>query len=223
MIAQFSENVLFRGLTREQLGLIIERTPISIQHFEKDEVLLRQGDPYENLFLLLKGRCISRMTDFKGRELKIERFDPGAVFAPAVLFASANDMPGSVIACSQAETAVFSKDSVLFLCSQYRQIQENFLTLLSDKFLFISKRLETMSFKTIREKLANYLLGLRQNAEGDIQLPVSVEELSAFFGVSRPSLSRVFGALEDEGILSKDQRTVRIHDIEALIRDAPDE
>ena len=80
-----------------------------------------------------------------------------------------------------------------------------------------------MSFKTIREKLANYLLGLRQDAEGNITLPVSVEELSSFFGVSRPSLSRVFGSLEDEGIITKSQRTVRILDIDSLIRDAPDE
>ncbi|MBN2510988.1 MAG: Crp/Fnr family transcriptional regulator [Spirochaetales bacterium] len=223
MIEKLAKNVFFRGVSYEDTGRILEETPVSVLHFDKDELILRQGEPYEGLYLLLEGRCISRMTDYRGRELKIEHFEPGAALAPAVLFATANDMPGSVIATSRVEAAVLSRDAVLTLCGSYRRVQENLLTLLSDKFMFISKRFEMMSFRTIREKLANYLLSLKAREDGTVVLPLSIEELSAFFAVSRPSLSRVFSILEEEGIIEKTQRSLRIIDIDALIRDAPDE
>ena len=47
-----------------------------------------------------------------------------------------------------------------------------------------------VSFKTIRQKLASYLLRmLKQQGDSPIQLDRSQQELADYFGVSRPSLA----------------------------------
>ncbi len=223
MIEKLTETILFSNISTEDLGTLIEETSFSHSRFKKNETILYQGTPYEELCLLLSGECHSRVLDFRGRELKIERFIKGAVFAPAVLFASDNSLPGSVIADSDVETIHLTKDTVMELCTRSREFTKNFLGLISDKFGFISGKLTAMSFRTIREKLAYYLLSLPPEPDGSIVLSMTIEELARYFGVSRPSLSRVFGKLESQGVLKKRNRNITILDIDVLLEDAPDE
>ena len=41
-------------------------------------------------------------------------------------------------------------------------------------------------------------------------LPKSHQELAEFFGVTRPSLARVFAEMQDEGIITVDRRAISI-------------
>ena len=107
---------------------------------------------------------------------------------------------------------IISKNDFLSLCLQSEKILNNYLHLISDKFVFISKRLNFMSFKNIRGKIANYLLSLPKQKDGAVIIPHSIEELANFFGVTRPSLSRVLLEMEEQQIIKREQKTVKIMD-----------
>ena len=64
-----------------------------------------------------------------------------------------------------------------------------------------------MSFKTIRQKLASYLLRLyKQQQQTHITLDRSQQELSDYFGVSRPSLARELAHMQEDGLLIADRK-----------------
>jgi DNA-binding GntR family transcriptional regulator len=55
-----------------------------------------------------------------------------------------------------------------------------------------------------------------QNNDKFIQMNITVEELSKLFGVARPSLSRAFSELENEGIICKNGNRVNIIDKKSM-------
>ena len=76
-----------------------------------------------------------------------------------------------------------------------------------------------MSFKTIRQKIASYLLPL-YNQQQQLQITVdrSPQELSDYFGVSRPSLARELSHMQEDGMIIADRKQITILQKEWLIR-----
>ena len=94
----------------------------------------------------------------------------------------------------------------------YMNLSANYARTLSDKLFF-------MSFKTIRQKLASYLLRLyKQQQQTHITLDRSQQELSDYFGVSRPSLARELAHMQEDGLLIADRKHITILQKEQLVR-----
>jgi CRP-like cAMP-binding protein len=76
-----------------------------------------------------------------------------------------------------------------------------------------------LSFKTLKGKLAHYLMDLdrHQKQTGEILIPRTQEELAELFGVARPSLSRTLRELHHQGIIEANGRKVTIIDRNALL------
>ena len=68
---------------------------------------------------------------------------------------------------------------------------------------------------TLREKIAHYLTQ-RQDDQGRIRERLSREEMAAYMGAARPSLSRELGCMQEEGILRMEGRRIEILDQTAL-------
>jgi CRP-like cAMP-binding protein len=85
--------------------------------------------------------------------------------------------------------------------------------MVSNKTFFLSERLYFLTFKTIREKFSQYLLKLQANSQSrEVTLPKSIHELSEYFAVSRPALSRIIRELVREGIIEQNRRRITIKD-----------
>lgn len=178
----------------------------------KGAVILRQGSKYTMLHGLAAGESYAEMLDAGGKVLRIETFRSPYFFAPAVLFASDNRMPGTVYAASACEIATISGKELLSLCSASSTVLGNLLRIVSDRFMFLSRRISFISFTTIREKVLYYLSTLSEaSGEGEtVRLDMPIEQLAEYFGVTRPALSRVFSKLEDDGVIVRRGRDVRL-------------
>jgi CRP-like cAMP-binding protein len=208
---------LFSGLTEKEIINSFLRINFIEKKFTKDSAVLIQGNKYESLYIILSGDCYGEILDYSGKVVKVEDLQSPCLLAPAVLFAKNNSLPVSIIAKTEIQCLIIEKNNFLKLCLSNERILKNYLELISDKFTFISKKLSFLAFKTIKEKLANYLMSLPQNEDGSVELTSSMEELSDFFGVSRPSLSRVFVELVDNKIIEKNNKTIKIIDQNRLV------
>ena len=64
-------------------------------------------------------------------------------------------------------------------------------------------------FKTIRQKLASYLLRLyKQQQQTHITLDPFTTGISDYFGVSRPSLARELAHMQEDGLLIADRKHI---------------
>ncbi|HSH19647.1 MAG TPA: helix-turn-helix domain-containing protein, partial [Draconibacterium sp.] len=67
-----------------------------------------------------------------------------------------------------------------------------------------------LSFKTIKEKVAHFLLQKAGSEFHSVQLKNTQQQLADLFGVARPSLARIFGEMQKEGLIKIERKTVTL-------------
>ena len=219
MIPTLVNNPLFRGITPERLLADLEEISFHTRSYKKGEILARQGDVCNRLVILTKGSVRGEMIDYSGRLIKVEDITAPKAIAPLFLFCEQNRYPVEVTANEPTEVIELPKPSVLSLFRKNEQFLENYMNLSANYARTLSDKLFFMSFKTIRQKLASYLLRLyKQQQQTHITLDRSQQELSDYFGVSRPSLARELAHMQEDGLLIADRKHITILQKEELVR-----
>jgi CRP-like cAMP-binding protein len=219
MIPALTNNPLFQGITPERLSADLEAISFHARSYKKGEILARQGDVCNRLVILTKGSVRGEMNDYSGRLVKVEDIASPRALAPLFLFGEENRFPVEVTANEPTEVIELPKSSVLNLFRKNEQFLENYMNLSANYARTLSDKLFFMSFKTIRQKLASYLLRLhKQQQQLHITLDRSQQELSNYFGVSRPSLARELAHMQEDGLLIAERKHITILQKESLIR-----
>ena len=219
MIPALVNNPLFRGITPERLFADLEEISFHTRSYKKGEILAQQGAVCNRLVILTKGSVRGEMSDYSGRLIKVEDIAAPRAIAPLFLFGEENRYPVEVTANEPTEVIELPKSSVLSLFRKNEQFLENYMNLSANYARTLSDKLFFMSFKTIRQKLASYLLRLyKQQQQTHITLDRSQQELSDYFGVSRPSLARELAHMQEDGLLIADRKHITILQKEQLVR-----
>ena len=219
MIPALVNNPLFRGITPERLFADLEENSFHTRSYKKGEILAQQGAVCNRLVILTKGSVRGEMIDYSGRLIKVEDIAAPRAIAPLFLFGEENRYPVEVTANEPTEVIELPKSSVLRLFRKNEQFLENYMNLSANYARTLSDKLFFMSFKTIRQKIASYLLRLyKQQQQLQITLDRSQQELSDYFGVSRPSLARELSHMQEDGMIIADRKQITILQKEWLIR-----
>ena len=219
MIPALVNNPLFRGITPERLFADLEEISFHTRSYKKGEILAQQGAVCNRLVILTKGSVRGEMIDYSGRLIKVEDIAAPRAIAPLFLFGEENRYPVEVTANEPTEVIELPKSSVLSLFRKNEQFLENYMNLSAKCERTLSDKLFFISFKTIRQKLASYLLRLyKQQQQTHITLDRSQQELSDYFGVSRPSLARELAHMQEDGLLIADRKHITILQKEELVR-----
>ena len=219
MIPALVNNPLFRGITPERLFADLEEISFHTRSYKKGEILAQQGAVCNRLVILTKGSVRGEKIDYSGRLIKVEDTAAPRAIAPLYLFGEENRYPLEVTANEPTEVIEIPKTRVLELFRKNEQFLENYMNLSANYARTLSDKLFFMSFKTIRQKLASYLLRLyKQQQQTHITLDRSQQELSDYFGVSRPSLARELAHMQEDGLLIADRKHITILQKEELVR-----
>jgi CRP/FNR family transcriptional regulator, dissimilatory nitrate respiration regulator len=208
---------LFRGLTSCELDALMQNINHQIRQFRSGELLAQAGEDVDKAILLLQGRLQGEMVDFAGNSLKIEELDPPQMVAAAFLFGPQNKFPVFLSAKTEGRIMVILKKDFTRMLSLEPRVMVNYLNIVSAKAQFLSGKITFLSLKTIREKIAFYLL---QRAKQSPNMQVDIDQtqtaLADLFGVTRPSLTRSVLEMEKQGILEWSKEKVYIRDLKML-------
>ena len=189
----------------------------AVRKYEKGDVVVMQGARYESLYILIRGEIVTEMADEKGDFMKVEHIKAPNPLATGFLFSTDNRSPVSAISKTTCMFVVIPKDNVYFLMRKYEAFMMAFLSYISNKMTFMSEKLRLVSLRTIRAKLAYYLLK-ESRGEQSFQLKTSKEGIARLFSVSRPALVKVMGEMAEDGFIEVCRREVIIKDRKALQR-----
>jgi CRP/FNR family transcriptional regulator, dissimilatory nitrate respiration regulator len=216
-IATLAGTALFEGIDAIALDELIGTTAAVVREFGKGGLLLAAGSAYDSLWVLVEGSVAAEMQGSTGKTVRIETIQAPAPLASAILFAPEPLMPVTVRALAESRVVCIPREAVLTICQRSRAFLENYLRDSGKRIAAFSERFRILQFATLRERLADWLLRQAARSGGDaVILPSSKEALAETFGVTRPSLSRLFGELAREGAVAVEGRRVRILDKDAL-------
>ena len=152
-----------------------------------------------------------------GKYIVIKKLSKGEVFGEALVFSEKSFYPLTALAVNDCLIMYIKKEEVLSLCFQNKKVLENFISLLSNKVLMLNKKIKNISFKSIKEKVSNYILeeSIIQNTN-TINLNESKQDIAAKLGIPRPSFSRELMRLKTLGIIDFNRKFIKIINKEEL-------
>lgn len=207
---------IFRGITENEAEYLLKKIHFQIKSFSKDEVVVVAGDPVLNLNIIISGSVRGEMIDYSGKTIKIEDIEAPKPLATAFLFGQENKFPVTVTANNDAKILTIPVSEFLKLLQMNTLILKNYLNSISSRAQFLSQKLHFLSFKTIKGKVAHFLLQQAGEKFHSVELKNTQQQLADLFGVTRPSLARVFGEMQKDGLIRIANKTVSLLDKKAL-------
>lgn len=150
------------------------------------------------------------MIDYSGKTVKIEDIEAPKPLAAAFLFGKENKFPVTATANNNVKILAIPVIEFLKLLQLNAQLLKNYLHSISTRAQFLSQKLHFLSFKTIKEKVAHYLLQTAGDQFHSFELNNTQKQLADLFGVARPSLARVFSEMQKEGLIRIEKKTVTL-------------
>ena len=210
------DSPIFRGLILAEIKSVISVTSYRIRKFKTGTIIYQSGEPVTSFVMVISGVVKGEMIDFSGRIIKLEEVSSPGAIAAAFIFGAANRFPVNVVAVSDTELLIIDKPDFLRFLKGNDRILVNFLDMISNRSQFLSEKIKFLNFKTIRGKLAQYFLQLESMGETGIRLEMTQNDLAEYFGAARPSIARVIGEMESEGLIITKGKTLTILDRKRL-------
>lgn len=205
-----SGSPLFKGINPGDIELILSDIPYQIKKFQAGSMICMNGEPVKSMMVVISGLVKGEMVDYAGRVIKIEDIPAPGALAPAFMFGTGNRFPVNVSALTSVELLLIDKSDFLKLMIRNDSVLVNFLDMISNRSQFLSEKIKFLNFKTIKGKLAHYIIQKSVIGGNIITLGMTQNQLADFFGVARPSLARVLGELETEGYIEAKGKTIKI-------------
>lgn len=205
-----SKSPVFLHISPQEISDLLDNVTCDTQTFEKGELLAQQDEICNRLIILTQGSVRAEMTDPSGKVVKVEDILAPNPLAILFLFGPNNRFPVDVTANVKVDALIIPQKSVLRMLQMNEQLLLNFLNISAVYASKLSKKLHLMSFRTIRQKIALYLLDLAKPDKLEVELDRTQVALAEYFGVSRPSLSRELSNMQNEGLIVLDKRIVKI-------------
>ena len=217
MYSKISSSSIFKGINSGEVVHILNQTHHQIKSFEPENIIAHSGDKCQNLYILIEGSIRGEIVDFNDKIIKIEDVYAPDTFTEAFLFATENNLLVDAIANTKVKVLIIYKEDLLKLFQTNKTILANYLNVVSDRFVTVTRKMKFLSLKTIKGKLANYfLLMLKKTNSKEFKLPKTQEKLADYFGVTRPSLSRELNNMKKEKIISFNNKRIKILDMQKL-------
>ncbi len=218
-IAALRQTALFGGLGQGELQALAERA-LEVR-LAKGEVLFVAGDEARGLYVIAEGAVRAFRESLDGREQVIHVERQGATIAELPVFDD-GAYPSTVAAEEDSVLLFIDKRDVKRLFVEYPQIGLAALKLLAARLRRSAQLIEELSLHEVDQRLAGLLLGEARargaRAEGglSVELVLTNAQIAARIGTVREVVSRAFGRLQHNGLISTNGRRVTIIDEEAL-------
>lgn len=212
---------LFQGIETDELGVMIQCLKPKMSSYKRNEIIATAGDKFNGIGFILSGEAVVAKENAAGNRVVLTMLKPGDMFGEMAAFSGNNVWPATVSVQSSCKVLFLPPDKILGeckkLCPCHRRLVINMLRILSNKALTLNRKVEYLAVKSMRGKIANFLLEqFNKTCKTTFMMPMNRNELADFLNVSRPSLSREMGRLRDEGIIEFHRSSVHIKNIEAL-------
>ena len=213
-----TQTSLAQGMNAEDVAELLASSDVTLRTYPKGTIIFHDGDTPHSLYILLEGEVHILKDTYSGRQIFISEIDrPGDMFGEVY---EVLKRPYDMYVRAVTKVKLLEVSSHLFtldLGETPRRsaliVQRNLMRIFAGKAYAMHTKLKILASGTLREKIVRYLLP-HIGKKGQITLTASREFIAAYLAVSRPSLSRELSAMQREGIIEAEGRTIRILNME---------
>ena len=214
---------LFAALDDEAHQALLAQ--MSSSRLERGDILFREGDQGDTLYVIGEGKVKLGRTSADGRENLIAILGPGEMFGELSLF---DPGPRTMTATAVAETQLMGlgNDSLTMLLSGRPEVAKALLAALAARLRRTNEHLADLVFTDVPGRVAKALLDLANRFGRPVEDGIMVahdltqEELAQLVGASRETVNKALADFATRGWLKLEARAVLLLDVDRLKRRA---
>ena len=165
--------------------------------------------------VVLRGAAELVRFDYEGIRTILERMEPGGVFGEMFTFTDSAGDALEVVSAGNSEVLFMEYDRLMGrcenACAHHSTLVRNMFHLVTEQTRRLSRRVEVLSSRSIREKLLCCFRVYRQDAGGDtFTLPFTLSALADYISTDRSAMMRELKKLKNEGLIATEGRKVTL-------------
>lgn len=185
--------------------------------YKSKEIVFREGDYSNYLYLVTSGKIKMIKTDHYGKELVVSIVGSGEYFGFMALL-EGDDHKETAVALEAAQVVLIPRQDFLTLVESNRDVAVRFIKLLAGNVKNQEERLLQLAYAPVRERTACALLELhdRFTKEGSSEIRISRDDLASMVGTATESLIRTLSDFKEDGSIVVQGRSITVLNRETL-------
>ena len=214
---------LFSNISEHDFPTLLFCINASLRKYKNDEYLFLAGDEVNYIGILISGSLELIKENPAGAQHIVSFLEPTNLFAEAIVCTRNRISPVSLIARGDCEVLLIPYEKIIKTCSNacgfHLQLIRNMMIILGERNNGLFFKIELLTIKSMREKIATYLLleSQKQNALL-FQIIPNRNELADYLNVSRTSMCRELSRMKDLGLIDYYQNSFKILSVDGLQR-----
>lgn len=182
----------------------------TIKNYPKNSTIFTPNTVASGFYILKKGKVkIFKLQ--RGKEQIIKIFSQPAIFGEAASF-TGNCFPAWAETLEDSEIIFVPREEFLLLMKQTPEIALNLLAVMSNRLIYLTKVIESLSLKSALSKVASYIVRNQINGELEFKTNLAALEL----GLTKETVSRMLSKLKNLGVIEKRRSKIVIKDLKKL-------
>lgn len=212
---------LFKDVLPKDLSYLISCLDSFIKSYKTGEYVFFSGDKVNNVGILLSGQAEIIKENLAGSRHIMAFLSPAQLFGEGIVCTAKRISPVTIRVKEASNILFIPYERITKSCSNscdfHVQIIQNMMMILGQKNYNLNNKIEILTLKGMRERIAAYLL-TEYNIRNSLsfQITPNRNELAEYLNVSRTSMCRELAKMKEERILDFYQNSFKILSIEAL-------
>ena len=203
---QIKNSPVFFGLSEDELKAMLECFKARIKTYEDGEMIIRQGDMINNIYLVLEGNVNIEKDSYWGRRIIVTQL--GVNDNIALAFVASKNIECSIDAIAVGKTKLlllsYEKCTTMCqnVCTKHKLLIGNLFEILSKENIELLQKIENISQKTIREKLLMYFSNeARRNKSNVFEIPFNRQDLADYLNIDRSAMSFELSKMQKDNLI----------------------
>lgn len=214
----YKKNIaLFKDIERNDLKSLLDCLGAREANYRRGETIWLAGDRLSSIGVVLEGQVNAYRDDILGNRALMAAVTPPGLFGETIVCAGLPESPVTAEAAMDSWILLVGFEKAIHPCSFgcvfHVGLIRNMLGILAGKNIALSEKINHISKKTTRQKIASYIIGeaTRQHSHS-FSIPLDRQALADYLGVNRSALSRELSGICAGGALSCSRNRFEIRD-----------
>lgn len=209
---------LFDGIKEDDRSEMLKCLNAKKKQYKKGSTVLGRGGHTSEMGMVLEGSVHMVKDDFWGNRSILGQASPGQMFGEVYACLPRQGLEVDVVAAEDTEVLFLDVGRILTVCSSacsfHTRLIRNLLTILAEKNLMLTHKMEHMAQKSTRDKVLSYLSMEAEKQGGpEFAIPFNRQQLADYLSVDRSAMSRELSRMKAEGLLDYHRNRFRLKNL----------
>ncbi len=209
------KNKIFNVSNKDIFNAYICPSSLQLKNYPQNHIIVSPENSKKSIGIIFSGTALVAPVSSSDNTM-IKLLVENDMFGISNMFSDTNSFP-SIITAKTNVTVLFIDETAFknFLYADLSAMTE-YLKLLSEKIVYLNKKISTLTAGSTEKKLAFFLC--ENERDGKFISTISMSSLANMLNVGRASLYRAFETLTNEKLIIKNGKSIIIPDKNALLK-----